>query len=170
MRLEQFISTAALVLLFAQTASALPPNCPATDLSGLKERRAAVVRRVIDGDTLILRSGERVRLIGVDAPETARGDQAAEKFAVEATGFTRRQLEGQTVYLVFDENRAATRHRDRFGRLLAYLYRASDGMDLNANLIEQGYARAFTRFPFERLEEFRCLERRARRSHSGLWK
>src|SRR5918992_1148644 len=122
-----------------------------------------VVERVVDGDTLLLASGERVRLIGVDTPETKHPKKPVERFGKEAAAFTTQMVEGKEVRLAYDQRR-----KDKYGRTLAYVYLA-DGTFLNAEIIRQGYGFAYTRFPFQYLEEFRRLEREAREAKRGLW-
>ena len=122
------------------------------------------VERVIDGDTLLLTNGEKVRLIGVDTPETKHPQKPVERFGKEAYLFTKRMVEGKEVRLEFDWQK-----RDKYGRLLAYVY-LTDGTFLNAEIIKQGYGFAYTRFPFKYLEEFRKYEREARDNKRGLWK
>ena len=122
-----------------------------------------VVERVIDGDTLVLDGGERVRLIGVDTPELHHPQKPVEYFAREAAAFTQRMCQGKRVRLEYDQQRV-----DRYRRTLAYVY-LEDGSFLNAELIRQGYGFAYTRFPFAYLEEFRRLEREARAAEHGLW-
>lgn len=129
----------------------------------------AVVSVVIDGDTLQLESGDRVRLIGVDTPETVHPTKPVEAFGKEASTFTKQQLLGERIRLTYDPANAALAHRDKYGRLLAYVYRDSDGLDFNAELIRQGFAHAYTLYPFERLDEFRRYEVEARTAARGLW-
>ncbi len=76
------------------------------------------VERVIDGDTLVLEGGERVRLIGVDTPETVHPQKPVEYFGKEASKFTRGMVEGKRVRLEYDEG---TGRNDRYGRTLAYV-------------------------------------------------
>jgi len=121
------------------------------------------VKRVIDGDTLLL-NGERVRLIGVDTPETKHPQKPVEYFGREAYLFTRQMVDGKEARLEFERQR-----RDRYGRLLAYVY-LLDGTFLNAEIIKQGYGFAYTRFPFKHMEEFRRYEREARENRKGMWK
>jgi micrococcal nuclease len=122
------------------------------------------VARVIDGDTLLLSNSERVRLIGVDTPELCHPLKPVEYFAKEASEFTRKTVEGKKVRLEYD-----CRKRDRYGRLLAYVY-LQDGTFLNAEIIKQGYGFTYTKYPFRYLEEFRQYERGARENGRGLWK
>jgi micrococcal nuclease len=121
------------------------------------------VERVIDGDTILLTNGEKVRLIGVDTPETKHPLKPVEYFGQEAYLFTKKMVEGKKVKLEFD-----WQERDRYGRLLAYVY-LLDGTFLNAEIIKQGYGSAYTRFPFKYLDEFREYEREARENKRGLW-
>jgi micrococcal nuclease len=122
------------------------------------------VTRVIDGDTLLLSNGERVRLIGVDTPELHHPLKPVQYFAREASEFTRKMAEGKRVRLQHDWQR-----RDRYGRLLAYVY-LEDGTFLNAEIIRQGYGFAYTKYPFRYREEFRQHEKEARENKRGLWK
>jgi endonuclease YncB( thermonuclease family) len=133
--------------------------------------RALVVRH-IDGDTVYvsvphppagLSNYESVRLLGVDTPETVHPKKPVQRFGRQASEFTRKRLLHQVVYLAFDWNL-----RDSYHRLLAYVY-LPDGSCHNADLIREGYGHAYTRFPFQFLEEFRMLERSAREQGRGLW-
>ena len=127
-----------------------------------------VVVRAVDGDTLVIRIAgrdEKVRLLGVDTPETKHPRKPVEYFGKEASAFTRRMAEGKRVRLDSDPSNT---NRDRYGRLLRYVF-LPDGTLLNAAIIEQGYGHAYTRFPFQRMEEFRALERGARENERGLW-
>lgn len=165
---------AALIALSLLAQIALPEahaNTPTNDAALLCQ-----VTRVIDGDTLVAqcpKMGEvRVRLIGVDTPETKHPNKPVEHFGKEASAFTKKMAEGKTVRLDMDANNAARKHRCRYGRLLAYVFvKQADGsfFDLNAQIIAQGYGHAYTRFPFSRMEEFRRLERAAREAGRGLW-
>ena len=122
------------------------------------------VKRVIDGDTLLLTNGERVRLIGVDTPETKHPQKPVQYFGKEAYLFTKRMVEGKEVRLEYDWQR-----KDRYGRLLAYVY-LMDGTFLNAEIIKQGYGFAYIKYPFRYMEEFRQYEREARENERGLWR
>lgn len=126
------------------------------------------VARVVDGDTIILSPSNKVRLIGVDTPETVHPKKTVECYGKEAKEFTRSAVVGQKVRLVLDDANAVRRHRDRYGRTLGYVYLAN-GLMLNAELIRGGFAHAYTRFPFRYLVEFRRLEDEARHRGVGLW-
>ncbi len=135
--------------------------CSTTAQQEIQWRR---VVRVVDGDTLLLDRKERVRLIGVDTPETVDLRRPVQRFGKEASAFTKRMVEGKKVRLEYDRDR-----KDRFGRTLAYVH-LEDGTFLNAEIVKQGYGHAYTQFPFKYLEEFRGYEREAREAQRGLWK
>jgi micrococcal nuclease len=126
------------------------------------------VVRVVDGDTIrvALPSGEEaVRYIGVDTPESVKPGSPVECFGRRAAAFNRRLVEGERVRLVADAE-----PRDRYGRLLAYVYRERDGLFVNAELVRRGYASAYTVPPNVRHEaRFRLLAARARATGAGLW-
>jgi micrococcal nuclease len=139
---------------------------PAPDVT---VNHAYKVVRVVDGDTVvILIDGKqtRVRLIGVDTPETVHPQKAVEAYGKEASQFTRILLEGKSVYLEYE---AGASKLDKYGRTLAYVYRVPDRLFINQELIRQGYAHAYTRYPFRHLEAFRAHERAAREAKKGLW-
>jgi micrococcal nuclease len=121
------------------------------------------VVRVVDGDTLLLDRNERVRLIGVNTPESVDPRRPVERFGKEAADFTRSLAEGKRVRLEFDLER-----RDTYGRTLAYVH-LPDGTLLNEIIIREGYGFAYTRFPYRRMEHFRELEKQAREQGRGLW-
>lgn len=132
----------------------------------------ATVRRVVDGDTLIARVGgddERVRLLGVDAPESVTPDRPVECYGPQAGARLRALLpKGSHVTLVTDETQGA---RDRFGRLLAEVRRVPDeGRSVNEALVAGGYAEVFRGDGRGRLQPLlRAAERRARAARLGLW-
>ena len=129
----------------------------------------AVVTRVVDGDTLVVDIAgqeERVRLIGVDTPETVHPNKPVERFGKEASAFTKRVAEGETVRLESDPQNS---NRDRYSRLLRYVY-LPDGTCLNEEIIRRGYGFAYVKYPFSKMEEYRLLERTAREESRGLWR
>ena len=131
----------------------------------------ADVVRVVDGDTIIARVDgreERVRYIGIDAPESVTPDRPVECFGDEASDANARLLEGKTVYFEAD-----VEDRDRFGRLLRYVYvDLGDGtlLFINLALVEGGYAEAGFFPPNERYsDDLFDAERTAQRASAGLW-
>jgi micrococcal nuclease len=128
------------------------------------------VKRVIDGDTIMLESGERVHLIGVDTPETDHPKKQEARFGKEASAFTRRMTRGKRVRLEYDPANAGRERKDSTLQkgTMAYVF-LEDGTLLNAEIIRQGYGFVLTRLPFSRMEEFLRLERAARTNRRGLW-
>jgi micrococcal nuclease len=130
----------------------------------------AALDRVVDGDTIdVVIDGreERVRLIGIDTPEKpGNGNRPAECYGEEATAFTTALLaEGTPLYLERD-----VEPRDDFGRLLAYAYRAGDGLFVNLELARQGVAAQLTIAPnVAHADEIRMAVRDARDAGLGLW-
>nr|WP_246357634.1 thermonuclease family protein [Pyxidicoccus fallax] len=122
----------------------------------------ARVAEAIDGDTLLLDGGERVRYLLADAPESTGG--ARDCFGPEAHAFNRDLVEGRQVTLTYGE--ACT---DRFGRLLAYV--SVDGREVNTLLVERGHACVLYIPPAgsERRAEFEALEAEARHARRGVW-
>jgi micrococcal nuclease len=120
------------------------------------------VVRVVDGDTVVLRSAGKSRLIGVDTPEVFGGQEC---FGREASAFARRLLHpGLRVVVERD-----VEERDRYGRTLIYL-RLPDGRSFNELLVAEGFAVPLTIPPNVRhAERFRELARRAREQAAGLW-
>ncbi len=122
-----------------------------------------VVTRVIDGDTYVLDDKRSIRLIGIDTPEKNHPTKPLEFFAEEATNYSKSLVEGKTVFLEYDNEKL-----DKYGRTLAYIY-LEDGTLINKKLIEEGYAYAYVRFPFQKMDEFVAAEKNAIRSLKGLW-
>lgn len=122
---------------------------------------AATVDRVIDGDTVVLDNDERVRLIGVDAPEV--GQQGAER----ARAFLEGMTAADEVELQYDSDYSGDR-KDTHGRTLAYLH-LPNGICINAELIRRGYCKVLRDFPFSRKGQFINYEKEARERHLGIW-
>jgi micrococcal nuclease len=129
---------------------------------------SARVVRVVDGDTIRVRLDgrtERVRYIGVDTPESVKPGTPVECFAKRAAAANAALVAGRSVRLVGD-----VEQRDRYGRLLAYVYREPDGAFVNAELVRDGYARTLTIAPnVAHARQFAQLARTARTSRRGLW-
>lgn len=129
----------------------------------------AIVDHVVDGDTVDVMIGdveERIRLIGIDTPETKRPDSPIECFGPEATAFTRSLLPvGTPVFIERD-----TVGRDDFGRVLGYLYRADDGIFVNYEIMRQGYAQPLSIPPNDTFADlFTDAARAAETDDVGLW-
>lgn len=122
------------------------------------------VERVVDGDTVILESRGRARLIGVDSPESVHPARPVERYAREAADFTRSRIEGKPVRV-----EVGPEPKDDHGRWLVYLF-TEDGESFNEKLVEQGYAYAYTLYPFAHRFRYLALEDRARSERRGLWR
>lgn len=122
------------------------------------------VERVVDGDTLKLTNKWRVRLIGIDTPETVKHDHPVEPWGPEATAFTREFVKGGKVRLRFDRER-----KDDYGRVLAYVY-VGERL-LNEELIRAGLSPAKTYFKYSGAfkKRFRAAEEEARQARRGIW-
>lgn len=137
----------------------------ATDATGL----VATVREVIDGDTIVLRDGRKVRYLGINAPEHGQ------PYAREATNFNRRLVSGLPVRLEFDQVR-----EDRHGRLLAYVYatkcemrsaKCGEETMVNEQLLAEGLAHVFFMPPNTRFaERLLQVQEKAHTARRGMWK
>lgn len=137
-----------------------------------------IVTRAVDGDTLVLENGERVRLIGIDTPELHESDKlfrdsqrtkqdvgTIQKLGQQAYEFTKKLVEGKPVSLEFDVEKY-----DKYNRLLAYVY-LKDGTFVNAEIVKQGFASLMTIVPNVKYAElFDKFYKEARENQRGLWK
>ncbi len=132
------------------------------------------VVHVVDGDTLDLQVWDsvrnedrtRIRLWGIDTPETVKPNSPVEHFGPESSHFARELTLGRNVRIELDEGQD---NRDRYDRLLAYVY-LPDGRCLNALLIEQGYGYADPRFAHRDKRQYNRLMRQAMAERRGLWR
>ena len=127
-----------------------------------KKAETASVARVVDGDTIEIGTGAKVRFIGVDTPEV---HGKTEYYGAEASAYVKSMLERQKVLLFKDVSET-----DRYGRLLRYVFIYGDPVMFNERLVREGYANTAT-FPPDVAfaERFAALEREAREQGVGLW-
>jgi len=133
----------------------------------------AFVVRVVDGDTIDVKLDSepekeyKVRLLGVNTPETVDPRRPVQCFGHEASDFTKASLNGKRIWLAADSQ---ADERDKYGRLLRNVY-LDDGTDFNAKLVSQGYAYAYVSFPQDpaRKAELRKLETQAKEAKLGFW-
>ncbi|HJV08781.1 MAG TPA: thermonuclease family protein [Acidimicrobiales bacterium] len=142
----------------ATTTTSVPVGLPAGD--------DTTVTRVIDGDTIEVSGGTRVRLIGVDAPETVEPGAPVGCFGLEATRYLNELIPaGSPIRLVYDVGRL-----DQYGRTLAYVYKLTDGVFVNRALLRNGFAAQLTVSPnVNHAEAFRTAVAEARTASLGLW-
>lgn len=157
------------VLLLLAACSHAASSASSTTLRPGSLEANATLEWVTDGDTINVRidgTTEKVRLIGIDTPETKKPDTPVQCFGPEATAFTKSLLPvGTPLHLQRD-----VEARDKYGRLLAYAYRAADGMFVNLEIVAKGYARLLTIPPnVARSGEFVAAARTAERQNIGLW-
>ena len=129
------------------------------------------VMNVIDGDTFDIdvpdgrHQSTRIRLLGIDTPETGNEQTSVMYFGPEATEFTKKLSLGKAITLYLNSPNPT---RGKFGRLLAYV-KLPDGRFLNEDLLSEGYAYADSRFSHSFYNKYRQLQSRARSSKKGLW-
>lgn len=127
-------------------------------------KTTAKVVRIIDGDTIELESGQKVRYIGVDTPETVKPRVAVQCFGKEASNRNKELVEGKIVELEKDVSET-----DKYGRLLRYVW--LEGKMINEQLVAEGYARISTFPPDVKYSQlFLAAEKKARLENVGLWK
>ena len=121
------------------------------------------VERVIDGDTIEIKGGEKVRYIGIDTPETLDPRKPVQCFGIEASKKNKELVEGKTVRLEKDIT-----NRDKYNRLLRYIW--IDDTLLNLELVEQGFAYSYSYPPdIKYQEEIIKAQEEARKNNRGLW-
>ncbi|MCY3863349.1 MAG: thermonuclease family protein [bacterium] len=158
-----------LFLLVGCSGSSTSQPGDSPELAAAMVGAAATVMQVVDGDTVVVQVAgrtERVRLIGIDTPETIGGFLPAECYGDEATVFTKSLLpEGTEVRLTRDAEA-----RDRYDRLLAYVHRSGDGLFVNLEIAANGYAEALVIEPnTTHADAFYAAAANARDQGLGLW-
>jgi micrococcal nuclease len=137
-----------------------------------------MISRVVDGDTVVLSDGRKVRLIGIDTPEVYFSEKllkdskksgqdidTIQALGKRASEFTKKLCLGKKVRVEYDVEK-----KDRYGRTLAYIY-LEDGTFVNAKIVEEGFAQVLTIPPNVKYsDQFIKLQAQARESGKGLWK
>lgn len=133
-----------------------------TETSGFEKSR---VVRIIDGDTIEIEGGQKVRYIGIDTPETVDPRREAQCFGQAASKANFNLVAEQEIYLEKDVSET-----DRYGRLLRYVYLATDSASINEQLVRDGYAKASSYPPdIKYQEKLQQAEEEARTNKKGLW-
>ncbi|MBI5457768.1 thermonuclease family protein [Candidatus Kaiserbacteria bacterium] len=150
------LADVAAVMTDATTTPALPQNI-------------YPVVKVVDGDTLdVLKEGKtiRLRLIGLDTPETVDPRKPVQCFGQAASDKAREMLAGKIVRLEYDASQGML---DKYGRTLAYVF-MKDGANFNEYMIAEGYGHEYTyNLPYKYQREFKAAEKSAREQKKGLW-
>lgn len=138
-----------------------------------KQKQSALkyysVNRVVDGDTIAVNidgTVEKVRLIGVDTPETVDPRKLVQCFGIEASNYVKTLLTSKNVALESDGSQG---DKDKYNRLLRYVY-LSDGTNLNEDIIAKGYGHEYTyNLPYKFQDKFKQAEHDAQTKNIGLW-
>lgn len=169
-RLLTTVSLLIVVIALNENTQYFTPNLYTPDgevLAGNYTGESLFVSEVVDGDTVKLSTGETVRYIGIDTPETKDPRKEIECFGRESSSLNTQLVKGKQVRLEKDVS-----DTDRYGRLLRYVYVKRDGEEIMVNkyLVENGYAKAATYPPDVKYSEtFRQAEESAMFSNLGLW-
>ncbi|HYD35770.1 MAG TPA: thermonuclease family protein [Vitreimonas sp.] len=144
----------------------LPTFSPSRTVLGVKDEQGfetVQVKTVIDGDTIELNDGRKVRYIGIDTPETRHPAKGVECFGKEASAKNKELVAGKVIQLEKDVSES-----DRYGRLLRYVW--LEGTLINKTLVEQGYAYASSYPPdVSRQPELKAAQDTAQKAAMGLW-
>jgi micrococcal nuclease len=160
------------ILAVLLTACLLLPGCrpaPVKAVQAAKPVDEYIVARVVDGDTVDLKNGKKVRYIGIDTPEVRKRiggewQYMPEPYAVEAKKFNDEMIRGKNVRLEFDAEK-----EDKYGRWLAYVY-SGDKM-VNAELLRRGYASLLTIPPnVKHIDLLVKAQKEAQENRRGIWK
>ncbi len=144
------------------TATPAEEKLPTPSLAG-QEREKVRVARVVDGDTIELEDGRKVRYIGIDTPETVDPKKPVQCFGREAYLENKSLVEGKEIEMERDVSET-----DHYGRLLRYVW--AEGVFVNEHLVREGFAHAVTFPPDVKYQElFLEAERKAREEGKGFW-
>lgn len=166
------IWTVLLAVAVTATAACSAPSAPAlVAIPGRSDRGLpATVNHVVDGDTVDLQfsdgTSDRGRLLGIDTPETVKPNAPVDCFGPEASARTKELLPAGTAVVIQRDEEA----RDRYGRLLVYIWRRSDGLFVNSSLVVEGYARTLAIDPNNvHRSDLSADAAAARANGAGLW-
>jgi endonuclease YncB( thermonuclease family) len=148
----------------SQTSTYSPHSVPVgVNESQINQDVYYEVLKVIDGDTVELNTIGKVRLIGVDTPETVHPRKKLEYLGPEASRFLSELAHGKKVRIEYDDQR-----KDKYGRILGYLY-LNDNTSLNEQIIKEGFSSAYIKYKFKKSEDYQILEAIAKTKRKGLW-
>jgi micrococcal nuclease len=151
-------------------STSAPKVAEAKKAAVAENRQEAKVVKVIDGDTLdVSLNGktERIRIIGIDTPETVDPRKPVQCFGQKASDMAKEQLSNQTVQLESDPTQG---ERDKYGRLLRYIWLDDGSSDFGAIMIQYGYAHEYTyNIPYKYQTKYKQLQKDAEAGKKGLW-
>jgi micrococcal nuclease len=157
------------VVLAAALVTMAPARLAAPDGGSPRLDEKVRVVSVHDGDTITVSldgRSEKVRLVGIQAPELQDERPEYREAAEAAHAFALSALKGKTVTLEIDSRQG---DRDRYSRLLRYVF-LGDGTNFNEELVRKGYAKVYDRFAFTLKPQFKTSEAEAKRQGLGVWK
>ncbi|WP_164985008.1 thermonuclease family protein [Ammoniphilus sp. CFH 90114] len=129
-----------------------------------KDAKKLVVKRVVDGDTFVLEDNRKVRLIGINTPESVDPRRPVEFYGKEASAYTKKLLEGKQVLIQWGRT-----PKDRYDRWLAWVW-LPDGTFVNGHFVAEGYAQVYTfKDNPDHAEYLLELQKKAREEVRGLW-
>lgn len=166
-RVQKQLIAAVLVLLVA-LAQQQGWLSSAADVAQSNQPGLYSVSRFVDGDTIAVDMNgktEKIRMIGVDTPETHKPNTPVQCYGPAASAYTKTIIGTQKVRLVSD---SLSTDRDRYKRLLRYVY-LPDGSNVNQKLIQTGHGFYYPYFPFTKSEQFSADQGVAMAAHLGLW-
>ncbi len=133
-------------------------------LSWVSTERWVTVKSVADGDTFTTTKGEKVRLLGINTPETRKDTKPAQPFGKKAKQALKKLIDGKQVRLTFDKEK-----KDRYGRTLAHIY-TRNGLWINGEMVRQGLAHVYTFAPNTKFaNRLTSIEQQAIRNNRGMW-
>ncbi len=141
----------------------------ATQTATISQPGLYQIDHFVDGDTIAVKMNghtESIRMIGVDTPETHKPNTPVQCYGPAASAYTKSLIGNQRVRLEADPT---NQNRDRYGRLLRYVY-LPDNRLIEKELILNGYGFAYTSFPFTKKTEFVSYEQQAKAANKGLWR
>lgn len=148
---------------FFAAVLSVPPAVAGT-LSWVTQERWVTVKSITDGDTFKTTNGEKIRLLGINTPETRKDTKQAQPFGNKAKQALKKIIAGKQVRLSFDKEK-----KDRYGRTLAHIY-TRNGLWVNAELVRLGLAHVYTFAPNTKLaNRLTAIEQQAIRSNLGIW-
>ena len=146
-----------------QESAKTAPLAPSETPQAAQSQGTVMVTRVIDGDTIEIEGGQRVRYVGIDTPETVDPRKPVQCFGVEASNYNKQLVEGKRVRLEKDVSES-----DRYGRLLRYVY--VDDAFVNLILVQEGFASSYTYPPdIKYQDQFVEAQQTASEQKKGLW-